>query len=62
MARFQRRVFGMTLSILRDRGAADEAAQETFVRAWRHSAAAGTPGDRASGRPHRGGARAIPGW
>jgi RNA polymerase sigma factor (sigma-70 family) len=37
--RFQRRVFGLTLSILRDRGAAEEAAQETFVRAWRHAAA-----------------------
>ncbi|MFB3738768.1 MAG: RNA polymerase sigma factor [Candidatus Velamenicoccus archaeovorus] len=35
--RFQRRVFGMTLSILRDRQAAEEAAQETFVRAWRHA-------------------------
>jgi RNA polymerase sigma factor (sigma-70 family) len=35
--RFQRRVFGMTLSILRDRQAAEEAAQEAFVRAWRHS-------------------------
>jgi RNA polymerase sigma-70 factor (ECF subfamily) len=37
--RFQRRVFGMTLSILRDRQAAEEAAQETFVRAWRHASA-----------------------
>ncbi len=35
--RFQRRVFGLTLSVLRDRGAAEEAAQETFVRAWRHA-------------------------
>ncbi len=35
--RFERRVFGLTLSILRDRGAAEEAAQETFVRAWRHA-------------------------
>jgi RNA polymerase sigma factor (sigma-70 family) len=35
--RFQHRVFGLTLSILRDRGAAEEAAQETFVRAWRHA-------------------------
>jgi RNA polymerase sigma factor (sigma-70 family) len=34
---FQRRVFGMTLSILRDRQAAEEAAQEAFVRAWRHA-------------------------
>jgi RNA polymerase sigma-70 factor (ECF subfamily) len=37
--RFQRRVFGLTLSVLRDRGAAEEAAQESFVRAWRHAAA-----------------------
>jgi RNA polymerase sigma-70 factor (ECF subfamily) len=36
--RFQRRVFGLTLSILRDRGAAEDAAQESFVRAWRHAA------------------------
>src|SRR5213083_2005306 len=35
--RFQHRVFGMTLSILRDRQAAEEAAQEAFVRAWRHA-------------------------
>jgi RNA polymerase sigma factor (sigma-70 family) len=37
--RFQPRVFGLTLSILRDRGAAEEAAQEAFVRAWRHASA-----------------------
>ena len=37
--RFQRRVFGMTLSILRDRHTAEDAAQEAFVRAWRHAAA-----------------------
>jgi RNA polymerase sigma factor (sigma-70 family) len=37
--RFQRRVFGLTLSVLRDRGAAEEAAQESFVRAWRHASA-----------------------
>jgi RNA polymerase sigma factor (sigma-70 family) len=35
--RFQRRVFGLTLSILRDRVAAEDAAQESFVRAWRHA-------------------------
>ena len=35
--RFLRRVFGMTLSVLRDRQAAEEAAQEAFVRAWRHA-------------------------
>ncbi len=37
--RFQNRIFGLALTILRDRGAAEEAAQETFVRAWRHAAA-----------------------
>lgn len=37
--RFRRRVFGMTLSILQDRQAAEEAAQEAFVRAWRHASA-----------------------
>ncbi|HZU16427.1 MAG TPA: sigma-70 family RNA polymerase sigma factor [Candidatus Dormibacteraeota bacterium] len=37
--RFQRRVFGMTLSILRDREAAEEAAQEAFVQAWRQASA-----------------------
>jgi RNA polymerase sigma-70 factor (ECF subfamily) len=35
--RFQHRVFGMTLSVLRDRRAAEEAAQEAFIRAWRHA-------------------------
>ncbi len=37
--RFERRVFGMTLSVVQDRQAAEEAAQEAFVRAWRHAAA-----------------------
>jgi RNA polymerase sigma factor (sigma-70 family) len=37
--RFQGRVFGLTRVILRDRGAAEEAAQETFVRVWRHASA-----------------------
>jgi RNA polymerase sigma factor (sigma-70 family) len=37
--RFQRRIFGLTLSILGDRQAAEEAAQEAFVRAWRHAGA-----------------------
>jgi RNA polymerase sigma factor (sigma-70 family) len=39
LERFQPRVFGLTYSILRDRGAAEEAAQEAFVRAWRHASA-----------------------
>lgn len=34
--RFQGRVYGLTVAILGDRGAAEEAAQEAFVRAWRH--------------------------
>jgi RNA polymerase sigma-70 factor (ECF subfamily) len=37
--RFERRVYGLTYVILRDRGAAEDAAQETFVRAWRHAGA-----------------------
>jgi DNA-directed RNA polymerase specialized sigma24 family protein len=37
--RFQRRVFGLTFAILRDRAAAEEAAQESFLRAWRHASA-----------------------
>jgi RNA polymerase sigma factor (sigma-70 family) len=36
--RFQRRVYGLALTILRDPDLADDAAQETFVRAWRHAA------------------------
>jgi RNA polymerase sigma-70 factor (ECF subfamily) len=34
--RFQSRVYGLAYTILGDRGAAEEAAQEAFVRAWRH--------------------------
>jgi RNA polymerase sigma-70 factor (ECF subfamily) len=36
--RFQSRVFGLALSIVRDRFAAEEVAQDTFVRAWRYAA------------------------
>jgi RNA polymerase sigma-70 factor (ECF subfamily) len=35
--RFQRRVYGLAVTILDDPGAAEDAAQETFVRAWRHA-------------------------
>lgn len=37
--RFQGRIYGLAVTILSDRQAAEEAAQETFVRAWRHAAA-----------------------
>src|SRR5262245_31926971 len=36
--RFQHRVFGLAVSIVRDHHAAEEVAQDTFVRAWRYSA------------------------
>jgi DNA-directed RNA polymerase specialized sigma24 family protein len=39
LRRFQRRVFGLTFSILRDRAAVEEAAQDSFVRAWRYASA-----------------------
>jgi RNA polymerase sigma factor (sigma-70 family) len=35
--RFQGRVYGVAFTILGDRYAAEDAAQETFVRAWRHA-------------------------
>ena len=35
--RFQSRVYGLALMILGDSGAAEDVAQETFVRAWRHA-------------------------
>lgn len=34
--RFRSRVFGLALAVLGDREAAEEAAQETFIRAWRY--------------------------
>ena len=37
--RFERRVFGLALSVTRDRGLAEDVSQEAFLRAWR---AAGT--------------------
>ena len=36
--RFQSRVFGLALTITRDRGTAEEAAQDTFVKVWRYAA------------------------
>jgi RNA polymerase sigma factor (sigma-70 family) len=36
--RFQARVFGLVITIVRDSGTAEEVAQEAFVRAWRHAA------------------------
>jgi RNA polymerase sigma-70 factor (ECF subfamily) len=36
--RFQRRVYGLALSIVHDEGRAAEVAQDAFVRAWRHAA------------------------
>ena len=35
--RFQTRVYGLAVTILGDASAAEDVAQETFVRAWRHA-------------------------
>ena len=35
--RFQRRVYGLALGLVGDAGAAEDVAQEAFVRAWRHA-------------------------
>jgi RNA polymerase sigma factor (sigma-70 family) len=37
--RFQRRVYGLAVSIVGEPGAAEDVAQEAFLRAWRHAAA-----------------------
>lgn len=37
VARFQRRVYGVAFAVLGESGAAEEVAQETMVRAWRHA-------------------------
>lgn len=37
--RLQSRVFGLALAIVGDRGIAEDVAQETFLRLWRHAAA-----------------------
>src|SRR4029453_13133184 len=35
--RYQRRVFGLALTIVGDSQMAEDVAQETFLRAWRHA-------------------------
>ena len=35
--RYQRRVYGLALGILRDPGMAEDVAQDAFVRAWTHA-------------------------
>jgi RNA polymerase sigma factor (sigma-70 family) len=37
--RFQARVYGLALTIVGDPKAAEDIAQETFIRAWRYTAA-----------------------
>jgi RNA polymerase sigma-70 factor (ECF subfamily) len=39
VGRFQRRVYGLALTIVGDRTAAEDVAQEALVRAWRHAGA-----------------------
>jgi RNA polymerase sigma-70 factor (ECF subfamily) len=38
VARFQRRVYGLAVTIMRDAPAAEDVAQEALLRAWRHGA------------------------
>ena len=35
--RFQSRVYGLAITIVRDEGTAEDVAQEAFTRAWRHA-------------------------
>jgi RNA polymerase sigma factor (sigma-70 family) len=35
--RYQRRVYGLAVGVLRDRSAAEDVAQEALLRAWRHA-------------------------
>jgi RNA polymerase sigma-70 factor (ECF subfamily) len=37
LRRFERRVFGAALAVTRDHGVAQEVAQDTFLRVWRHA-------------------------
>jgi RNA polymerase sigma factor (sigma-70 family) len=37
LRRYQRRVFGLAVGILSDRGAAEDVAQEALFRAWKHA-------------------------
>lgn len=37
--RFERRVFGLAVSVVRDRAIAEDVAQEALTRAWRHAEA-----------------------
>ncbi len=39
VARFQRRVYGLAFTMMGDSRAAEDVAQEAFVRAWRHGGA-----------------------